>query len=374
MTMLTKDLDGHELVAVLGAGTSASVGYPLYRELTSEEYITRLDRIQKQTHQAILDDMTESLVPTARALSRSGRHFEEVMEVTYDHNRDLFEALLGYYKTLLLMAEFTCKIEPGFPVGEPFLTFSFVLRNLLSRGMQLTLISFNHDVAIEQSLLWSSVVYHARPECLTGWPSGLPTISKRGASDFYLAANAAIPLEAYADFSAESPVVRAPEVAPTASGQVLLLKLHGSFNMRACQDCGQIYFAYFYICAPDPNWAPVRYRQCEKCGGEVVDSIVPPKRTKSLVALRQIWAAAEEAIQSANELFVVGYSLPAYDVEAVELFKTTSPNCVSTVFNRNRRRETVNHFKSIFSRAIVHSGGFAEFVEHLCRRYGISPG
>jgi hypothetical protein len=111
------------------------------------------------------------------------------------------------------------------------------------------------------------------------------------------------------------------------TGAIPLLKLHGSLNWRKCKECSSI--MSWPITSIPLNWialrsqrditlpiafSPSKLRHCEK---EVDDVpvIVPPtwNKTEYHRMLSRVWGRAARELQDAEDIYVMGYSLPASD-------------------------------------------------------------
>lgn len=72
---------------------------------------------------------------------------------------------------------------------------------------------------------------------------------------------------------------------------------------------------------------PSRYADVEHLMADRVPMIIPPTATKSAFyqnsTLRSLWGKAAEWLAGADELFVLGYSLPPSDVVVRTLLATT---------------------------------------------------
>jgi NAD-dependent SIR2 family protein deacetylase len=101
------------------------------------------------------------------------------------------------------------------------------------------------------------------------------------------------------------------------SGNLLLLKLHGSFNWSACQSCGGITLCWF-------QWIDnIAKSSCRNCGGKYLPSLVAPDASKLVQGYpwERIWEQAAQALVSCDELVMIGYSVR--DNQARELLKTS---------------------------------------------------
>ena len=98
---------------------------------------------------------------------------------------------------------------------------------------------------------------------------------------------------------------------------IAFFKLHGSLNWLRCDLCGQVYVnpqeAIAYLSFSDRQasantcecgWSPLRHL------------IVAPSMVRDVrdTHLLNVWRSATEALRTATEWFIVGYSLPAEDL------------------------------------------------------------
>lgn len=115
-----------------------------------------------------------------------------------------------------------------------------------------------------------------------------------------------------------------------------LLKLHGSLNWGSCNKCQRVcpwslkeFFSNNHF-APVPQGTRFRrlviserlvQRSCRACGAQLAESpvIVPPtwNKGKAHVGLSSVWRAAAAHLAEAENVFIIGYSLPITD----EFFK-----------------------------------------------------
>lgn len=124
-----------------------------------------------------------------------------------------------------------------------------------------------------------------------------------------------------------------------------LLKMHGSLNWMYCNNCKS---TYAYILSgktgaeqiQDPHNERLK---CQKCNGFKMEPvIIPPSLGKPYdkwPAIDSIWIEAANALKGAEEVAVIGYSLPVTDFKAKWLFlesvaKRTSPLRKLTVVDK----------------------------------------
>lgn len=101
--------------------------------------------------------------------------------------------------------------------------------------------------------------------------------------------------------------------AGSSSDVVPVLKLHGSTNWAICGGCSQI-----HVLGEKATTAPDVFRskpcwKCKKTGLRLL--LVPPSWDKSEYSriMQPVWKKAVEALQNANRICVIGYSMPEAD-------------------------------------------------------------
>lgn len=119
-------------------------------------------------------------------------------------------------------------------------------------------------------------------------------------------------------------------------GKVIpLIKLNGSFDWGFCRNCKKI-FLYF----PHMQWYYYYKTRCNICKGEVEPFIIIPHQEYPNI-VETLWKKAEEKLNNADKITIIGYSFPDYDKEVIKLF-TTSLND----FNNNVEMLVVDWFDS----------------------------
>jgi len=99
---------------------------------------------------------------------------------------------------------------------------------------------------------------------------------------------------------------------------VPLIKLHGSLNWRKCTRCEDIEVF------DHPVAHTFKRERCgSRCDGFMNPVIVPPVRDKVayLGSGNHLWSEAHKALQKADYLAIIGYSLPAIDDASQELLR-----------------------------------------------------
>lgn len=179
---------------------------------------------------------------------------------------------------------------------KPYMDFAEMLSNVESktRARDYSFITFNYDVALDYALFYNNI----------------PT-------DYYLA----------------------DDIAPNNSA-VPLLKLHGSINWGRCPTCNEIVpyevgAARFTIFRQDVDshvlfdlGSKITTQLHKLCSTQLVGPpiIVPPTwdKTTHHAKLVNVWRRAAKELGSAENIFVIGYSLPDSDLFFRYLFSLGS--------------------------------------------------
>lgn len=109
------------------------------------------------------------------------------------------------------------------------------------------------------------------------------------------------------------PVVMRPQDAPLA-----VMKLHGSLNWLKCESCGYVTMNIrqrIHALSFRGRQVPEGYNVCE-CDGLLRSTLVVPSTVRDVrdANLLGIWQAALEEIRRADQLLILGYSIPAEDI------------------------------------------------------------
>lgn len=156
-------------------------------------------------------------------------------------------------------------------------------------------------------------------------------------------------------------VARIPSDLEISQGPAIL-KLHGSANWRFCEPrgakecCGRM-----FVYAPDENLPAYGYgvvRLCECRSGDLRTPIIPPVALKRLTTapFAELWRSAAQAMIHAGEVYIIGYSLPIYDVAIRELLRLVR------AYNREARFVVVNPDPKARDRFRI-LGPTTEFIE-----------
>jgi len=217
---------------------------------------------------------------------------------------EAFRALLSLFTRRL--ATTTNNIEP---TNKRWLyrMIAYYLSNGVYPG-DLTIITFNQDLQVEKSLdLMSSITRWRHigprifnfPNCYSLGEHETTSPQRTGESELF-------------------------EVDPPIDGCIRVLKLHGSLNWYSTHTSKQP--------SPSAMFKPTRtlrvtqrkiIRHDMTYSGQrrtyALPVVVPPVTHKSAVLhndVREVWRLAEEALTTANELVIFGYSCPPLDFES----------------------------------------------------------
>lgn len=116
--------------------------------------------------------------------------------------------------------------------------------------------------------------------------------------------------------------------------QVRLLKLHGSIGWGLCHGCASAKEAGAVAAVFEKPYIPQARSRCPFCGDRMLEpGLVPPINGKAgeISPKEGLWERARHEIRRATEILVIGYSLPATDLEAHSLLSEAS-------FNRDLER------------------------------------
>lgn len=272
----THHLEGiRNAVILIGAGASKDAGMPIVNDFFSESYFNQVKRYRSSKKY----DMNL----TYEKYKESQIGFEQLLFEKYESSFDEYSELLNYYESLFFSAE---TFAGGNSSSEYYSKFAEILRRDFEYP---TVISFNHDLFLELGLGYSGINYG-------------PIIEK---------------IYSYSDAMGVS--------LPEWYKNITLLKMHGSFNFLLCRSCGSV------AGGTDNLWQ--HYRNdleygdegnrclCKKCKKDLTPFYIPPVENKDYSPLKSTWSHASEALKSASNIFIIGYSLPSYDHSAIQLLK-----------------------------------------------------
>jgi hypothetical protein len=168
----------------------------------------------------------------------------------------------------------------------------------------------------------------------------------------------------------------------------LLLKLHGSLNWLYCPNCHRLdmglskqgpYVKTFKVL--DQLYREIdlereytcRGSPCRDCKTQVRPVLITPTHRKDYrnPHISRVWYLAERLLREADEAFIVGYSLPADDVEVIYLMKRglshLDPDRITVVQHdpgkTMAKSETGLRYRTLFGdRVNWYAGGFEAFL------------
>jgi len=214
---------------------------------------------------------------------------------------------------------------------KPYGAFAGMIHDLNKRDRgSVSVITFNYDVGLDYAFHYASIPFEYR----CGVPDGLDP----GRKQFY--------------------------------GAIDLLKLHGSLNWGRCKQCNGRVVPYLLkdFFSNHDDWAPTLdkpqtrtleianflvQRSCPACGTPLAENpvIVPPTWNKGNAhsGLSSVWRAAATHLAEAENVFVIGYSLPGTD----EFFRyfyalsTVGESVLDTFLVVDKDKRVFDRFKSI---------------------------
>ncbi|WP_066634537.1 hypothetical protein [Desulfolucanica intricata] len=149
------------------------------------------------------------------------------------------------------------------------------------------------------------------------------------------------------------------DYSSSEQSNVLLLKMHGSFNWLYCFHCHNLYsqiklhengYCFFNL--------PWRASPCIKCGRPLNQVLIPPTQMKSYDAIpfiEKIWRQALMGLARAKKIVVIGYSFPPTDFRSKWLFRKalSQNNSLEKVIAVNhsvgpKKEILLNMYKDIF--------------------------
>ncbi len=168
------------------------------------------------------------------------------------------------------------------------------------------------------------------------------------------------------------------------TGKIPYLKLHGSINWGICQVCNNIVPFYIHEFRPPPNLfdfksfyytlgSNLRHKNC--CGKPLKGPpvLVPPTWNKTGYhgQLGNVWKRAAEELSKAENIFVIGYSLPETDSFFRYLFALGSESSARIkrfwVFDPDTNGNVEKRFKDLIGRGLenrfqYHCVGFGKAI------------
>jgi hypothetical protein len=290
-------------VFVLGAGASREAGGPLMSDfLDQAEKLLRAGLIEKDDRPAF-DDVLNAISQLQSIHAKAYLNLDnfeilfgavEMALLTGKLVNKSFDEITKLKSSLITLIVKTLEHTIAFPVkkadrGEPYVDsprpFNFlaiILQQMISKspiasGHEVSILTFNYDIALDYALTFANIPY-----------------------DYGLSLD---------------PV----------SEKLLVLKLHGSINWGVCQDCKLIvpielspvglwsgYGEKYYHLRLSPQLPAEQH-----CGKPLsrTPMLIPPtwNKTGYHEKLAPVWQKAAQELAAAENIFIIGYSLPETD-------------------------------------------------------------
>jgi hypothetical protein len=166
-----------------------------------------------------------------------------------------------------------------------------------------------------------------------------------------------------------------------------LLKLHGSVNWMYCSQCHHLEIGWSSRGGVPRSIGNLFFRQledqyshraqCPECQTQMRPILITPTHRKDYrnPHLARIWYEAERALQQANRVIFVGYSLPDDDVEVIYLLKRNltswdpvPPPQITVIEKDDSKRPIHVHpvgqrYRALFGKGIdFHVEGFSDWL------------
>lgn len=304
----------------LGAGFSKSAGVPLASELFREE--PAVDRVTRQrlvrTVRGRWLDWQETHNGTpeeylAELETEGGKHWSEAVWYV-----SLVIALrmgelrsIGFQQQLTLTKQNVDRRSS--PLLEDFWTAVF------SKIVPGAVLTTNYDILAERGMRHKERPRAARP----GFNYGNGQVDLAGGG--------------YPSYAHIQKI--------TASGTVPLFKLHGSVSWTG--DKGQ----------------PTEFHDCRPAIRGDALIVAPVRGKRPPASLDQVWKGSRNAIRQAKRIVVVGYSLPEYDDQVIELLRASPDLCHFHVLDPNP--EIAQKFEDVLGRPAIQHAGLPEGIDEL---------
>lgn len=284
-------MPGHTAV-ILGAGFSRPAGGPLLKDLLSEDVVavseaesTSLTIISEllRLHQASRDRQTLTIEDVFTEIWREARTGGRIRL-----GNDMWRAA-DLLSQLTIHLSSVCGRIHVRRSTRLWATYAAFFSNLLDESRSLTVVTFNYDLLAEQVLDDLGVRYD---------------YGSAGMIEF--------------DDSRRRRRLR------RSGSDVSLLKMHGSANWGVCRGCRESGKHADRVTSFEKPYVPIRRKSCPWCGEKFLEpGLIPPILGKAGESrhMEPIWRLARKSLDRARELIVIGYSLPASDVEAISLFR-----------------------------------------------------
>lgn len=353
---------------VLGAGASVEAGYPLVRDFLSHEYLAN----QAKRHQLV----GLKKLPLRRFASEvdyfktKGNGINDVMtRFLAEGNRDELARLNNFvYNQIALSRWFTsdfCLV----PYMDCFAT--------ILAATDSSLITFNYDLLVEERLGWKEVIHRQVRDGILDYGNQGPTSVINYCAPGGELETATGVAGTYFDYGSGY----IPEVISRTTG-VRIVKPHGSAEWYYCSACLQT----FYLPENQSHgrglalrYASVRAFNCPTCSEprSLQAFFVPPAADTRFPAERlvtHLWERAAIELATADVIVVAGYSFPAEDATAFQIFSDAlaGKRARLVVVDAVASDALAARARSLVPDAVVLKSTFSEFLRGLmCRKIGV---
>ncbi len=145
-----------------------------------------------------------------------------------------------------------------------------------------------------------------------------------------------------------------------------LMKLHGSRNFVS-QHSSFGWAETTYLGASPAQWDPASESPAVFDDSWLRPIIVPPTTLKSdffkNVVIDRMWVKAGEVLKAADQVVIIGYSLPAGDLSVISMLREAVPlNATICVVNSE---DVTSSYGERLGRRVLWAGDFADYMEHL---------
>jgi NAD-dependent SIR2 family protein deacetylase len=281
-----------KIIIVLGAGASEHCGTPLMRnflevaqDLWRKGFVSEVDEHFSQVFDAIRN------LQQINSKAKLDTYNIETIYAAFEMGK-LLKSLPGIIEpamidkliySLKVVISYTLEKTTQLPTyaGEihaplAYSHFAAMVRKLLEEKKSCSLISFNYDLGLDYALFENRLLL---------------------------------------DYALED--------MDTKNNAVTLLKLHGSLNWGKCQSCGKV-LACRELCETErtgqdystlPIISQLKKLRCCSQPLEPGPFIVPPTWNKTALhaEMGRVWERAASELKDAENIFVLGYSLPSTD-------------------------------------------------------------
>lgn len=329
-------------VWMLGAGFSKQGGYPVVSDFLDPSFY--MHRLVREELRGWSQMQAKAMMPEVEKWSRLDSDLNRLMSFFIDRRDTANTRGLNRFimKTLDMVTDYI-RDDPTLPFLEAFVG--------QIGASDSSIISFNYDTLIEEMLCLLNVCqYHDNDG---EWPLN-PTYDLGIDSN---TCKSRFDSKGFMDYGSGY----LPYKLPT-KGPIKILKLHGSTCLRYCQNCLNLIYNPPYS-EPDPSIN----EHCPHCTEKTNQDLlfVPPasdKNTPIWNFLAPVWRKAEHELMSAQNLIIIGYSLPQEDKTARDLLASVAlknPGLRVLVIDPFMSDAMCARFRQVFPKAI--------FVKESCK-------